>query len=822
MKTGAPSGVNLDLDPDARAFRAEVRAWLAAHVPDPPLPSVDTAEGFARAPGLGARARRRPGWSVVSWPREYGGRDAPLLEWLIFEEEYYAAGAPGRVSQNGIFLLAPTLFEHGTAEQRDRLLPPMARADEVWAQAWSEPEAGSDLAAIRVAAAARDRRRLAADRPEDLELAGGVRRPGVRPVPHRPRGRAAPRADLLDVRPARAAASRCGRSAQLDGEPGFAEIFLDDVFVPDADVLGAPGDGWRVAMSTASNERGLSLRSPGRFLRRRRPAGRAVAARPRPADTALRDRVADAWIGAQAYQLYTCGTVAAAGRRRRRSGAGVQPGQGVLVRARRRAARDRARPARPRDARDWRDGALDRRLPVLARRPDLRRHQRDPAQRRSPSGCSACRGEAGCARASSRARPASPAGAARPAGRAPTCPARRRRLGRRRPGAGLALWRRLAELGVTALAVPESWGGLGASPLDLVVACEELGHHAAARPGGRVARRRARACSPRLGAASTLRRRGWLRGAGRRRPDRHAGRAAAAAVRGRRRRGRPGAAGRGRTRVRLAAPGPGAPLGGPRPGGCSRSAAARAGQRPRGGRRRPAPSTWARWPARRSCSARAGRCSRPACGTPASRVQFGRPIGAFQAVKHQLADVAIGLEFARPLLRRGRASRWPTALPTAARDVSAAKVACADAAHRAARTALQVHGAIGYTAEHDLSLWLTKVRALVPAWGSQAEHRAVVHGRAHPSRRRTAGGPASWQPRPAGGGMELTSDQRALRDAVRGLLARHQGDRRRRARGAGLWRRDRRRRAGHPRALRRRRRRPGGDRTSSLEELGRA
>ena len=107
------------------------------------------------------------------------------------------------------------------------------------------------------------------------------------------------------------------------------------------------------------------------------------------------------------------------------------------------------------------------------------------------------------------------------------------------------------------------------------------------------------------------------------------------------------------------------------------------------------------------------------------RTQFGRPVGAFQAVKHKLADVAIGLEFARPLLDAA-AVAIADGSATAARDVSAAKVACADAASLAARAALQVHGAIGYTAEHDLSLWLTKVRALVPAWGSQAEHRERV------------------------------------------------------------------------------------------------
>lgn len=85
---------------------------------------------------------------MVSWPAAYGGRDADLMRWLAFEEEYHAAGAPGRVGQNGISLLAPTLFDHGTAEQRARVLPPMATGEVVWAQAWSEPEAGSDLASL--------------------------------------------------------------------------------------------------------------------------------------------------------------------------------------------------------------------------------------------------------------------------------------------------------------------------------------------------------------------------------------------------------------------------------------------------------------------------------------------------------------------------------------------------------------------------------------------------------------------------------------------------------------------------------------------------
>src|SRR6201999_1106897 len=89
------------------------------------------------------------GLAVVTWPQRFGGRDADLISWLVFEEEYWASGAPVRVSQNGIFLLAPTIFEFGTAAQQDRFLKPMARAEEVWAQGWSEPGAGSDLASLR-------------------------------------------------------------------------------------------------------------------------------------------------------------------------------------------------------------------------------------------------------------------------------------------------------------------------------------------------------------------------------------------------------------------------------------------------------------------------------------------------------------------------------------------------------------------------------------------------------------------------------------------------------------------------------------------------
>ncbi len=107
------------------------------------------------------------------------------------------------------------------------------------------------------------------------------------------------------------------------------------------------------------------------------------------------------------------------------------------------------------------------------------------------------------------------------------------------------------------------------------------------------------------------------------------------------------------------------------------------------------------------------------------RHQFGRPIGEFQAIKHHLADLVIKIEFARPLLHGACLSLSGDA-PNSGRDVSAARIAAGEAAHSAARIALQVHGAIGYTAEHDLNLWLTKAIALRSAWGTTTWHRNRV------------------------------------------------------------------------------------------------
>ena len=300
----APDTMDLTFTDAEEAFRAECRSWLEANVPAAPLPSGDTREGFALHVEWEKRLFENR-WSVVSWPEEYGGRGASLWEWLVFEEEYYRAGAPQRVTQNGIFLLAPTIFEFGTQEQKDHYLPRMAAADDLWCQGWSEPNAGSDLAGI-TSRAVRD------------DAAGGWRLTGQKtwttrgafcthlfglfrtdPEAERHRGMTY---FLVPLDTEGVTVRGVGR---LDGDEGFAEVFFEDAFVPDANTLGGIDQGWNVAMATTSSERGLTLRSPGRFMAATVRLVDLYRREGASADPSVRDDVVQAWMDAEAYQLYT-------------------------------------------------------------------------------------------------------------------------------------------------------------------------------------------------------------------------------------------------------------------------------------------------------------------------------------------------------------------------------------------------------------------------------------------------------------------------------------------------------------------------------------
>jgi alkylation response protein AidB-like acyl-CoA dehydrogenase len=301
--------VDLTYTPKQQAFRKEVRAWLEANVPREPLPSFDTREGFEAHRRWEARLHAG-GYAMVPWPVEYGGRGADLVEWLIFEEEYWRADAPRRVNQNGIFLLGPTIMDHGTPAQKARFLPRMASSEEVWAQGWSEPNAGSDMAAITTTAL-RDGgeyvvrgQKTWASRGAFADWLFGLFR--TDPASQRHRGLTFLLVPLtlpgITVRPI----------PQLNGLPGFAEVFFDDVRVPVEHRLGDESRGWQVAMATAGFERGLMLRSPARFQHTARKLVelyRATAASGAPLDPALRGRVARCWADAEAYALNTYQTV---------------------------------------------------------------------------------------------------------------------------------------------------------------------------------------------------------------------------------------------------------------------------------------------------------------------------------------------------------------------------------------------------------------------------------------------------------------------------------------------------------------------------------
>jgi len=295
--------MDLVYTPDQEAFRAEVRAWLAAHVPKVPLASFDTAEGFA-AHREWERTLASGNWGMVTWPESYGGRGCDLIQWLIFEEEYYRAGAPARVNQNGVFLLGPTLMEYGSEAQKARFLPAMASGEEIWAQGWSEPNAGSDMAAIRCQAI-RDGddyvingQKIWSTRAVYADWVFGLFR--TDPASERHHGLSKILVPLsaqgVIVRPI----------PQLNGLPGFAEIFFDDVRVSVDNRLGDEGAGWQIAMATAGFERGLMLRSPARFQQ----ATRRLVSLYRQhhgdlMDPAVEDDVLRCYMDAEAYALST-------------------------------------------------------------------------------------------------------------------------------------------------------------------------------------------------------------------------------------------------------------------------------------------------------------------------------------------------------------------------------------------------------------------------------------------------------------------------------------------------------------------------------------
>ncbi|MBE9375499.1 acyl-CoA dehydrogenase family protein [Saccharopolyspora sp. HNM0983] len=288
------------------AFRSEVRQWLDDHL---------TGE-FAAAGGIGGPGREHEdfelrlawdrllaehGWTCLSWPREYGGREATTEQQIIFHEEYARANAPVRVGHIGEELLGPTLIAFGTEQQRARFLPGIAGVRDLWCQGYSEPGAGSDLAAVSTAAELDGDRWVVHGQKVWTSLAqhadwcfavvrtepGSSRHAGLSYllIPMDQPG--------VQVRPI----------VQLTGTSEFNEVFFDGATTAADNVVGEPGQGWRVAMGTLGFERGIGTVDQQVVFRRELAAITELAESNGAAqDPVLRDRIDRAHIGLEALR----------------------------------------------------------------------------------------------------------------------------------------------------------------------------------------------------------------------------------------------------------------------------------------------------------------------------------------------------------------------------------------------------------------------------------------------------------------------------------------------------------------------------------------
>ncbi len=295
--------MDFELSPSEAAFRDEVRAWLKANAPRP--------EEGAEQPGqkewielrrTWQRKLHEAGYVGIGWPKQYGGRGAGLMEQAIFNQEMIRARAPEPINVIALGMGGPVVIAHGTEEQKARYLEPMLSAEEIWCQGFSEPNAGSDLSALQTRAEDRGdhyvvngqkvwttlahvarwcllvTREFKADNPRDglTYLIVDMTSPGV------------------EVRPL----------VQITGDAEFNETFFQDVKVPKSQVLGKPGEGWAVAMTTLLHERGtLGLALSARALLTAEELidhGRSLG---RGGDPLVRQRLAQHYIEARALQL---------------------------------------------------------------------------------------------------------------------------------------------------------------------------------------------------------------------------------------------------------------------------------------------------------------------------------------------------------------------------------------------------------------------------------------------------------------------------------------------------------------------------------------
>ena len=279
-------------------FRADAAAWLGAQLSGP----FADLRGLTQQGGLPERRReweRALGaarWSCIGWPEAYGGRDASLAEQVIFAEEYARAGAPGRLGYMGVELAGPTILALGTEEQKRRFLPPIARGEELWCQGYSEPNAGSDLANVRTRAALEGAAWLVNGQKTWTSFAKFADWAFV--VCRTEEGSRGHRGLSYLLIPMHQAGVTVRPIRQMTGGADFNDTFFVDARTAADNIVGAPGEGWKVAMATLSFERGVStLAQQMNFANELRAIVAAAEANGLIQDQAIRQRLAHAHIG---------------------------------------------------------------------------------------------------------------------------------------------------------------------------------------------------------------------------------------------------------------------------------------------------------------------------------------------------------------------------------------------------------------------------------------------------------------------------------------------------------------------------------------------
>ena len=303
--------MDLYFDAEAEAFQQELRTWLEAHVPRDPMPDdPDAAFHYRR---IWQKQMYEAGWAGIHWPKAYGGRGATLIEQAIFSQEMARAQALNMANELGLMIVGPTLIAHGTEAQKTRYIPNILSGDEIWCQGFSEPNSGSDLASLQTRAVADgddfvvNGQKIWTSMAQYADMCILL----VRTDPEAPKHRGISyllvdmQSPGVTVKPLR----------QMTGGAEFNEVFFENVRVPKTQLIGNLNEGWRIAMTTLTHERGSASFGTQVTIRQRLDAIIELAkkasrnGKPLSADPVFRQKLADAYIRVDVMRLNNYRTI---------------------------------------------------------------------------------------------------------------------------------------------------------------------------------------------------------------------------------------------------------------------------------------------------------------------------------------------------------------------------------------------------------------------------------------------------------------------------------------------------------------------------------